>query len=223
MTLVEIFEPVFQYVCRLNRSARKGGRYDYDSVRNEIKSLLAASRTRATTGGRLVPGYDQCELVVTFFIDFTIRSSALKFAREWKDLAAERGERNGDEKFFEILDQTMADHSDAATEMIAVFYTCIGLGFTGRYSGQPEQLRRKMLEISARLGSRVDADSSAKICQDAYETVNTSDLIQPPGKSLTGIVIALIGLIAVLFVTNVYLYEGVLSDLKTNLKQIETK
>jgi len=39
-----------------------------------------------------VPRYDECELIVMFFIDFTIRSSALKFSLDWKDLAAERNE-----------------------------------------------------------------------------------------------------------------------------------
>ena len=32
MTLLELSEPLFQYICRVNRSARKGGNYDLAQV-----------------------------------------------------------------------------------------------------------------------------------------------------------------------------------------------
>ena len=32
MTLLELIEPLTQYVCRLNRSARKGGQFEHAQV-----------------------------------------------------------------------------------------------------------------------------------------------------------------------------------------------
>jgi hypothetical protein len=44
-TLVEFCEPLFQYICRLNRLARKGGLVDASQVRNELRSMLAGRET----------------------------------------------------------------------------------------------------------------------------------------------------------------------------------
>ena len=41
MTLLELCDPLFQYICRFNRSARKGGHHDLIQVRQEVKAMLA--------------------------------------------------------------------------------------------------------------------------------------------------------------------------------------
>jgi type VI protein secretion system component VasF len=119
-----------------------------------------------------------------------------------------------------MLDETLEDKSDAATDKLAVYYTCVGLGFTGWHTGQPEVLRRKMLEISARVRTLFETNPQSYICPDAYSHLNTSDLIQPPAASLGGIAIALVGLAAVLLVTYVFLYRDRSDELKAKLNQI---
>ena len=47
MTLLELCEPLFQYVCRLNRSARKGGSYEPTRVRAEIDALFEEAKAKA--------------------------------------------------------------------------------------------------------------------------------------------------------------------------------
>ena len=113
-----------------------------------------------------------------------ISEIGLSWAREWKELAFEHQEMAGDEKFFDLLEETLKDKSPAANQRLAVFYTCIGLGFTGWYTGQPEYLRRKMKEIAARLQAGGQIADAARICADAYEKVDTRDLIEPPGTQL---------------------------------------
>ncbi len=49
MNLLELSEPLFQYVCILNRAGRKGGNLDYNVVRSKIKSLLEDLRNRSLT------------------------------------------------------------------------------------------------------------------------------------------------------------------------------
>ena len=46
-TLLDLCEPLFQYICRLNRSARKGGSYELAQVQSEIKALLADARGKS--------------------------------------------------------------------------------------------------------------------------------------------------------------------------------
>ena len=100
---------------------------------------------------------------------------------------------------------------------------CLGLGFTGWYSGQPEFLRKKTVEVFARVRGRAGGEAAGNMCPDAYEHVNTSDLIQPPGRSLVGIAIALVGLIVVLFAANVVLYRSSASDVEGALETLKTE
>ena len=46
MTLLELCEPLFQYVCRLNRSARKGATPDEETVRADLQKILADIKER---------------------------------------------------------------------------------------------------------------------------------------------------------------------------------
>lgn len=225
MTPLELSEPLFQYVCRVNRSARKGGIYAEDQVRAEVRAILANDiQAKADADPALAAQFDSRRgkllLVLMFFVDFMIRNSSLPFANEWGDLAKEENEPNGDERFFQLMDESLADRSEAATQRLAVYYTCMGLGFTGARRGQTKYLRQKMLELSARLRSLIGSDATTRVCPEAYENVNTDNLIQPPSSSLVGVLIALVGMIAVLFAANVWLFRKSKSDLQDNVNAI---
>jgi type IV/VI secretion system ImpK/VasF family protein len=223
MTLPELCEPLMQYICRLSRMARKGASATADDVRAQIKALLADMKSKAAAIPGMPQQFDKVELPLIFFADSMIRESALPFARQWRDLAQERNELAGDEKFYDLLEETLADRSEAATERLQIFYTCLGLGFTGWYQGQPEYLRKKMMELFARIRSRGDADATGRLCPESYQNINTADLIQPPGRSLTMIGIALVGLIVVLFATNAYLYRSSSAEMRQSLNEIMIK
>lgn len=218
MTLLELCEPLFQYVCRLNRMARKGGRAEVNLVRAELKGLLADAKSRASADPVLAMQWDKVELPLIFFIDSMIRESKLPFASRWDDLARERNELAGDEKFFDLLDETLSERGEAAQERLRVYYTCLGLGFRGWYAGQPEYLRKKMLEINARL--RGLTGESPRICPEAY-TSDDSNLIEPPSRTLAPIVIALVVLVATLLAANAWLYSRGTTSVAEAIGQIE--
>jgi type VI protein secretion system component VasF len=222
MTLLELSEPLFQYICRLNRSARKGGAFELSQVQADLKGFLAEAKAKAL-GANLAEPWEKIELPLLFYCDFMIKESALPWAREWKEMAFERHEMAGDEKFFDLLEETLKDKSPSANDRLAVFYTCMGLGFTGWYTGQPEYLRRKMKEIAARLQAAGQFTEAQRICPDAYEKVDSRDLIEPPGTKLVGIAIALVGLIVVLFFVYGYLYHDSAKQLQDALKTVSQK
>ncbi len=219
MTLVEICEPIFQSICRLNRLGRKGGRADYGVVRSEIKATFTEMRAKADATPGMSGPYTEVELVLIFFVDSMILNS--KLGPGWKPLSNERGELGFEEKFWDMLEDALKDPSDSATQRLAVFYVCIGLGFTGLYTGQPEVIRRKMLEISSRLRGMIDADQAARICGDAYEHVDTRNLTQPPNRSLAGMVIALLALTAVLLIAYVQMFRSAAGNLGGSLDAIQ--
>src|SRR5689334_596798 len=144
MTLLELCEPLFKKICLLNRLGRKAGSasatIEYEKLRLEIKELLAELEKKSTTEPGLGAQWRKVELALVFFVDSMIAESGLSVSAMWHQnrLAYERKELAGDEKFFDLLDETLNDPSPEATERLQIFYTCLGVGFTGWYAGQNE-------------------------------------------------------------------------------------
>lgn len=245
MNLLELTEPIFQQVCRLNRLARKSGgtgasdtsfiakapgapavprvaSLDYAVVRSEVKAMFEDLIQKSNSDVRLNAQAKKMELPLLFFVDSMIAESSLPFAAQWNQnrLAYERNELAGDEKFFDLLEETMKDSSEDASERLAVYYNCIGLGFTGIYFRQPEYLRKTMLTIAPRIRHLVEADQTAKICPDAYEGIDTRNLVQPPGSKMVFVGILFLCFILSVGITYLFLYRAASRSLKVSLEHI---
>ncbi|GMV25391.1 MAG: hypothetical protein AMXMBFR58_14220 [Phycisphaerae bacterium] len=219
VTLSDICDPFFQYICRQNRAAQRGVNVDGGQVRSELKSMLADLRMQAESAG-LGEQFAQVRLPLVGFADFMMRESRHGFARNWRSLAEEEKQLGLDQRFFEMLDETLADPSEKAAERLAIFHTCIGLGFTGMYMGQPDVLRRKQLEVTARIRSRFDTDSAARITAEAYEQTDKRVLQQPVAQGVVTWVIVLVVLTAGAIVANISLYRSAASTLKDALERV---
>lgn len=222
MTVLELCEPLFQYVCRINRSARKGGVHNLAVVRDEIRGIFNEMFQKSLGTPGLRDQYEKVRLPLVYFVDYMIRGSKLNATGTWKALAEEEEPPiyTGDESFFDPeLNQTMAERGESADERLAVFYTCMGLGFMGYLEGQPQKVREKMREIAARIKGMMDPENAPRICEDAYNA-DTRDLTLPPLKPLMPIVVALVGLIIVLLASNAYLYHTGSKELSQHLKKV---
>jgi len=218
MTLLDICEPLFQYICCLNRSVRTGGIENRAAARTKIDDLFRQMKQTAATRPDLMAGYEKVELPLIFFADSMIWDSRLPFAKDWPRIAFERGEKAGDEKFFLMLEDTLKE-CEAAADRLAVFYTCLGLGFTGIYAGRLDYVRQKMSECARWMRGMIETSDSALICPDAYK-VDESNHIEPPGVKLVGMGIVLVGLVIVLFIANVCWFRMDLQQLKSKVSHI---
>jgi len=226
MTPLELCEPIFTRICVLNRMGRAHGNLtNYDQLRSEIEQLLAGIRNSAEADPALKVQWQQLELPLIFFIDSMISESGLAVAAKWNGnrLAYDRKELAGDEKFFDLLDETLNDRSDEASQRLVVFYTCIGLGFTGWYSGQPEYLRGKMLDISQRIRTAMETDNTVRICPETYLNVDTRDLVEPPTSKLGGIAIVFAGLCLIVVMVEAYLFHAASLSLTASLNAISSQ
>jgi len=226
MTPLELCEPIFTRICLLNRMGRAQGSFtSYDHLRSEIEQLLAGIRNSAEADPALKVQWQQLELPLIFFIDSMISESGLAVAAKWNGnrLAYDRNELTGDEKFFDLLDETLNDHSDEASQRLLVFYTCIGLGFSGWYSGQPEYLRGKMLDISQRVRTAMETDKTVRICPETYLNVDTRDLVEPPTSKLGGIAIVFAGLCLIVVMVEAYLFHAASLSLTASLNAISSQ
>jgi hypothetical protein len=104
-----------------------------------------------------------------------------------------------------------------------VFYTCLGLGFTGWYNGQVEYLRGKMLDISHRIGPWMETNSAAKLCPEAYMGVDTRDLVQPPASRLGAIALIFVGLCLIVVAVEIYLFRAASLSLTDALSAISSQ
>jgi type VI secretion system protein ImpK len=246
MNLLELAEPIFQYVCRLNRLARRTGAaakgdtsffsksapatatapirsaaLDYNVVRAELKALLEDFVHRTGNDVRLANQARKMELPMTFFVDSMISESNLSIAPQWNQnrLAFElpKPELAGDEKFFELLDETLKDNSEDASERLLIFYTCVGLGFTGMYFQQPEYLRSLMQRIAPRVRHVLEADTKARICPENYEGIDTRNLIQPPSSRMVLVTIIFLCFTLATAAAYAILYVKASGDLRKSL------
>jgi len=220
MMLADICEPIFQYICELNRKARRGARVDFGVVRSDIKSLMADARRRAEKTPGMIKAWPTADLVLTYFTDSMIVSSKLASVsggQSWKPMSYEIQKLGYDEEFWKILDETLKDMSDDATQALSVFYVCVGLGFQGYNVGQPELIRNKMREMSARLLMMVDADQEGRICEDAYVHLDTRNLTEPPGKRVTGMTLLALLVLGVVLVSCFFFFRDASEALKSSL------
>ncbi|MEI7730170.1 MAG: hypothetical protein WCO56_11400 [Verrucomicrobiota bacterium] len=114
MTLLELTEPIFQYVCQLNRVARaanqmcsvaetsvrsKANVMDFDSTRRKVNTLLDVFLRTSRTDSRLIPLARKAETLLVLFIDDIIAQSKLGFVAKWRDnwLAQERNKLSSEE------------------------------------------------------------------------------------------------------------------------------
>jgi type IV/VI secretion system ImpK/VasF family protein len=222
MTLLDICEPLLQYICQLKRMGGSGGHPDYLRVRNEIKGLLADIGQKASADGKLAGQYRKLELSLMFFTDSMISNSRLPFAAQWHQnrLAYEQKEKAGDEKYFDLLDATLQDSSEEAEERLAFFYVCLGLGFAGMHAGQPEPLCKYMNSIFPRIRHRVDYDPKTRLCEDAYKTVDTRSFLQPPGNRILGLAVVMVFLSLCVLVLYYGMYMNASDTLRVSLQQV---
>jgi hypothetical protein len=223
MTLTEACEPLFQKICELNRTATSQGLSpDYHSLRRDLSGLMDTIRNTIASNPSLQRHWAKIEMPLLFFIDSMISESVLAVASQWNKnrLAYDFKELAGDQKFYDLLDENLKDSSEDATERLGVFYTCIGLGFTGFYSGRPDQLRSRMIEMISRIDPTVCADNDLHICPEAYENLDTRDLIEAQPIPNSVLVFFFIALCVVFFVVLVLLYQNATLEFRRMLALI---
>lgn len=214
MTLSELCEPVFTRVSLLYRSLRVGVRVgSVMEERQAFKRLLETELTRRAQdhSAQLWRQYEQVRLPLTFFVDGIIAGNrSLPYSDEWNRnrLAADSRELTGDEKFYDLLDETLADTSPEAIDRIEIFYTCLALGFVGSLAPEGEELRRYIMTCSHRLhdARRLALSGDGTLSPEAYKHTLRRPL-QLPRRAIGAIIVALLVSLVVVLIGNIFLFR----------------
>jgi type IV/VI secretion system ImpK/VasF family protein len=222
MKFLDHYEPVFQYLCRLQRASRTAAQPEYNRVRSDLRELLAQLERDAAIDVRLANQARRLELPIVFFIDNMICSSRLPFAKTWFDnrLAVERGEQAGDERFFEFLEADLHDPGEEAAERLAVYHVCLGLGFTGIYLDHPDRIRGYLDTIFPRVRQWMDTDPRTKVSEDAYRSTDKRVLTEPPNKMILLMTLGFVGFVIGATLIYAELYRHATTQLNDSVRQI---
>jgi type IV/VI secretion system ImpK/VasF family protein len=224
MQLVELCEPAFQYVCKLNRIGERGN-LDFQLVRREVKDLLTAIEQRAGMDRLDADKFAKIKLPLIFFIDSMIVESGIRCASEWDSnrMAYDHNELSGDESFYDDLDRTLSGSDPDKTELLSFFYVCLGLGFTGIYFSQPAMIRDYLVRMEPLLRGFLESDLHQRLVPETYNYTNTSNLVATPAPRIIGILLSFVGVALAVFLAVIFLYLGASKNLAESITRIDQK
>jgi type VI protein secretion system component VasF len=140
--LERICNSIFVCICNYWQLADLGGAPERETFQHDIIECLENARAEAAKDPLLDREFRWIERPLIFFIDYMVKEGKFLFRDEWRELARNYNELSGDEKFFDLLGETLnyPDTQNAA----ALFYIMLGLGFDGVYRSDREHVRRCM-------------------------------------------------------------------------------
>ena len=187
MTLQELTEAIFLYVCKINRVAINGGNLEYSDVRADILTMLETAQTRSKLDAQLSEMFAKIKIPLVLFIDFVLVDSGVNFAMQWhrNSLAKLFGIEN--ENFFFYLSGALEETSLESDQILLFYYACFGLGL--EVDAGSEDASGIMSSLLPRIKNRIELNAASRVTQSAYENVNTANMIKPIGGKLSVIVL----------------------------------
>ena len=209
MTLQELVEPLFLYLCRLNRSARAGGPAPAPrEARDGLIALLSQMRATAAATPHLALQMRELEPALLLFIDEMHERRDGPLARGLRPIQqrVKRAPEAG--RLLAIVDETLEDPSSAGAERLGILQTCLALAFAGR----PESAgaRERAALIALRLGASEPEPAKPL----------TGDLTRRTRRALISLAFALVGASTAVVAAQLRAYDHDARQLRSTLQTI---
>jgi type VI protein secretion system component VasF len=211
--LEKLCSPIFLSVCNYWQLSCITHYVDREKFQRDITVLLEKARQKAEVDPLLAREFAWIEKPLVFFIDYMVKEGRFSFSQEWQELARNYNELSGDEKFFDLLSETL-EHPEYQNSFV-LFYVMLGLGFDGAYHHNHEYIEECMRRCM----------ENVAIDYDIY-----SEPVMPPSKKKSffekphklNIRIALIAsavFMAVCFVINLAVFANATKNYREILKK----
>jgi type VI protein secretion system component VasF len=148
--LERICNPVFLRICEYWQLSCITNYVEKEKFRRDIIKCLGDAKKNAERDPQLAREYGWIEKPLVFFIDYMVKEGRFPFRQEWLELSRNYNELSGDEKFFDLLSETLSYPEFQNSVML--FYIMLGLGFDGAYRfnrNYIEQCMRLCMEKTA--------------------------------------------------------------------------
>jgi type VI protein secretion system component VasF len=212
-----VLQPVFTCICNYWQLNEAGIPLSMEEFRNEIENTLERAKYKAEADPALSRDYGQIELPLIFFIDYMVKEGNFPFRNEWQELSRSYNELSGDEKFFNMLSDSL--NNPNAKNIIPVFFTMLGLGFDGIYANDSKSIEKIMRKCMANISGEFD------IHEEPIVSVNTEKRLSRSKKSgllnyshyLRVTLIASLIFMAVSFIVNFFAFLSASAPLRKTL------
>ncbi len=147
--LEQLCRPLVRSLCEYWYYACRGVSPDMEVVNHSLREHLIRIREQVEDDGRLKREFQKIEQPLVFFIDYTVKEGHFPFRDQWTEIARDYNELSGDEKFFDLLSESLDDPD--SSEQLMMFYLFMGLGFDGCHVDDREYVQRRMKVCAARI------------------------------------------------------------------------
>ncbi|MDR2483773.1 MAG: DotU family type IV/VI secretion system protein [Treponema sp.] len=147
--LERICNPVLICICNYWQLAAAHVQIDQENFKKRLESLLQEAKEKAGKNPSLAQEYRWIELPLIFFIDYIVKEGRFPFKHEWREFARNYKELSGDEKFFNLLDETLK-YSEVIGA-VTLFYVMLGLGFDGIHRSDHEYVEQRIKQCAGKL------------------------------------------------------------------------
>lgn len=141
-TLEKLCYPIFQCLCNYWQLSGVTNNVEMEKFYEDITRALMEAKIQAEEDAALSREYAWIEKPLVFFIDYIVKEGHFPFSMDWRELSRNYNELSGDEKFFDLLSQTMEYPN--YRNSFALFYIMLGLGFDGAYRFNQKYIRQCM-------------------------------------------------------------------------------
>jgi len=153
LTLFELARELFTYLVRFREKAPSTSAPSLPEVRRDLLGIFARMDNQAKRDSILQGPYRQVHYALVALADEVVLTSGWEHAPAWRQALLEErfyNSQHAGSHFFELarnLDQ-------APQDVVAVFYLCLALGFSGRYAPADPELAAVKEELLSRLPAK---------------------------------------------------------------------
>jgi len=155
--LEKLCNPVFQCLCNYWQLSCVTNMVDRGQFQSDIVGLMMEAGKKARKDPQLEREFIWIEKPLVFFIDYMVKEGRFPFRDEWWELSRNYNELSGDEKFFDLLNETL--NNPDFNNSFVLFYIMLGLGFDGVYQYNRKYIEQCMLLCMEKAATDFDINS----------------------------------------------------------------
>jgi type IV/VI secretion system ImpK/VasF family protein len=153
LTLFELARELFTYLVRFREKAPSTSAPPLPEVRRDLLGIFARMDNQAKRDPLLIEPYHQVHYALVALADEIVLTSGWEHSPAWRQALLEERFYNTQQagrQFFELANKL----ENAPQDVVAIFYLCLALGFSGRYAPADHELAEVKERLLARLPSK---------------------------------------------------------------------
>lgn len=210
--LFRLTSPLFLFLTSFRRKVRRGIRVELSEASDRLEEIFGQMAGESRQDPRLESLYDKVKYPLVVLADEILLHSGWEHAQAWEGQLLEEkyfSTNIGGEKYFSLANEIKPDD----TELAAVLFTGIALGFGGKYRERPEKLSEVRKRLY-RLNAEYIASLGDKITPAAYHVDPQPSRKLSPLLNLYRVLIVAFGVLVLYWVLAFVLWGQSMGELR---------